>query len=412
MHFLPDVWVECDTCRGQRYNPETLAVTLPRPDRSPTCSTCRAARRSSCSRTSRRFAASCRRCATWASTTSRSARRAPTLSGGEAQRVKLAAELARPDTGRTLYLLDEPTTGLHFDDIAKLLDVLQSAGRSGQHGRRDRAQSRRHQDGRLGDRPGPGSGRRGRAGRRGGHAGGDRRECESGKAESGKPTATSLLRIHGRSPWRRCSPPGRSSSGSRTTPTPRRRADKTAISRSTKSADDAKMPWEADGRRWHTQRPRRPQRRAVPLGRPRFWTRSSDRIHELGEFSRDRIGTTARSSRSPRRRKSDGWFFHAITGETWLLKLKFRTPRHVRARRTARSGARLKPLNDLDDLPVYGNEPRVKCKNLRGPWQEVQIRRPLAGRDRHARVLDVPRTRRSPASSKFTEKAEREAAET
>ena len=124
MHFLPDVWVECDACRGTRYNPETLAVTFHGKIDRRRARHVASARRSSCSPTSRRSAASCRRCATSASATSPLGQPAPTLSGGEAQRVKLAAELARPDTGRTLYLLDEPTTGLHFDDIRKLLDVL------------------------------------------------------------------------------------------------------------------------------------------------------------------------------------------------------------------------------------------------------------------------------------------------
>ena len=80
---------------------------------------------------------------------------APTLSGGEAQRVKLASELQRRSTGRTIYVLDEPTTGLHFEDIRKLLGVLAPAGRRRQHGHRDRAQPRRDQDRRLGDRPRP-----------------------------------------------------------------------------------------------------------------------------------------------------------------------------------------------------------------------------------------------------------------
>ncbi|GAA2248951.1 excinuclease ABC subunit UvrA [Rarobacter faecitabidus] len=125
MNFLPDVYVPCEVCHGARYNRETLEVhykgktvadvlSMPIEEAAD-------------------FFAAVPRIARHLKTLVdvglgyvRLGQPAPTLSGGEAQRVKLAAELQRRSTGRTIYVLDEPTTGLHFEDIRKLLGVLQS----------------------------------------------------------------------------------------------------------------------------------------------------------------------------------------------------------------------------------------------------------------------------------------------
>ncbi|MEY2342163.1 excinuclease ABC subunit UvrA [Acidithiobacillus sp. IBUN Pt1247-S3] len=124
MHFLPDVYVECDVCQGRRYKRETLEILYKGKSIHDV------------------LQMTVEEAATFFAAVPSIARKlgtlldvglgyiqlgqsATTLSGGEAQRVKLARELSRRDTGRTLYILDEPTTGLHFHDIALLLSVLQ-----------------------------------------------------------------------------------------------------------------------------------------------------------------------------------------------------------------------------------------------------------------------------------------------
>ena len=124
MNFLPDVYVTCDVCRGRRYNHETLQVKYKGYSIADLLEAT-VEEALACSRTSRRSSPSFRRWWTWGWATSIWASRSTTLSGGEAQRIKLARELSRRQTGRTFYILDEPTTGLHFDDIKQLLDVLQ-----------------------------------------------------------------------------------------------------------------------------------------------------------------------------------------------------------------------------------------------------------------------------------------------
>ncbi|MGH7191644.1 MAG: ATP-binding cassette domain-containing protein, partial [Acetobacteraceae bacterium] len=123
MHFLPDIFVTCDTCKGKRYNRETLEVKY----RGQSIADILAMTVdealpffSAQSRIADRLQVLQRVGLGYISL----GQQATTLSGGEAQRIKLAKELGRHATGRTLYILDEPTTGLHFEDVRKLLEVL------------------------------------------------------------------------------------------------------------------------------------------------------------------------------------------------------------------------------------------------------------------------------------------------
>lgn len=123
MHFLPDVFIECESCRGSRYGPETLEVKFKGKSIADV------------------LGMTCEEGLDFFSAFPRISRvlqvlvdvglgyitlgqSAPTLSGGEAQRIKLAFDLSKRSTSKTLYILDEPTTGLHFSDVQKLLDIL------------------------------------------------------------------------------------------------------------------------------------------------------------------------------------------------------------------------------------------------------------------------------------------------
>jgi excinuclease ABC subunit A len=123
MNFLPDVYVTCETCKGQRYNRETLEIKFKNKSIADVLDmTCEDAQGffQAVPAIREKMDALCQVGLGYIKV----GQQATTLSGGEAQRVKLSKELARRATGRTLYILDEPTTGLHFEDVRKLLEVL------------------------------------------------------------------------------------------------------------------------------------------------------------------------------------------------------------------------------------------------------------------------------------------------
>ena len=178
MNFLPDVYVPCEVCHGARYNRETLEVHY----KGKTIAEVLDMPIEEAADFFAAVPAIARHLQTLVDVGLgyvRLGQPAPTLSGGEAQRVKLATELQKRSTGRTVYVLDEPTTGLHFEDIRKLLGVLQAAGRQGQHGASSSSTtstSSRRADWIID--MGPEGGTRRRPGGRRGHARGGRRRPE------------------------------------------------------------------------------------------------------------------------------------------------------------------------------------------------------------------------------------------
>ncbi|MDA1211813.1 MAG: excinuclease ABC subunit UvrA, partial [Planctomycetota bacterium] len=369
MHFLPDVWVECETCKGSRYNAETLTVQYKGKSIADVLNMSIGQARELFDNIPKIRVILEVLCGIGLDylTLGQSA---PTLSGGEAQRVKLAAELARPQTGKTLYLLDEPTTGLHFDDIDKLLKVL--------HGLVD-----------LGNTVvviehnldviktadwivdvGPEAG------------------AEGGRIV-GEGTPEEIVANHAPSTQ---SKKRTKNSAEQTSATAEMlapvleegdRAERTIIAteeiREKKEGDldltdvgkGALMPWQRDGRHWHLVEHMSHQ------GAPCQWEAKAledvvDRIEQNSAFASTNWNDRGVVEITGTSRTKD-WFLHALTGDEWMLTLKFRVKRQTFNEEELRQKLHLKPWDDLDEIPIYGRVPRVRVKNLKGPWQEVTL---------------------------------------
>ena len=432
MHFLPDVWIECDQCRGKRYNAETLSAqyrgqsiadvldmpigqslelfdNIPR-IRGPLATLCAVGLDYL--------------------TLGQSA---PTLSGGEAQRVKLAAELARPQTGRTLYILDEPTTGLHFDDIDKLLKVLNSLVEKGntvvviEHNLDVIKTADWLID--MGPEAGDGGGWIVAEGTpedvvekfrvpSSKFRGKQRTDSELG-------TRNSVLTSHTAAALAPILATG--ARGERAV------FDADAV-RKKKAGDitlaelgrDAKMPWQINGRKWHLE-----DRVALNGKSCRWESAALERVVDFLESApaetklakaaklpmsakavtsklaalpsklRGKITTAAALQQLQDERGpaillnpvarlttnwgersavemlgpdvSRGWFLHALTGDEWLLTLKFRVPQNTFQQKTLSAALNLKPVDDIREIEAYGRSDRVRVKVVADSWQEVSI---------------------------------------
>jgi excinuclease ABC subunit A len=359
MHFLPDVWVECDVCHGKRYNPETLAVQYKGKSIADVLDM-RIGQALELFGNIPKIHRILKTLADVGLDYMALGQPAPTMSGGEAQRVKLAAELARPGTGKTLYLLDEPTTGLHFDDVKKLLDVLHRLADLGntvivvEHN----VDVIKTADWVIDLGPEPGF-EGGRIVAQGTPEDVVRQAMQPGVVSHTGRILRAVLEAgpHAeRTPYDPKAELAKAEGG----------LDIADVGR------DARLPWEEDGRRWHTRD------RVTTKGTAIKWDGEAlawviDQIQKLGTFAgtnwnhRTIVEVTAP-------KKSQGWFLHAMTGHEAYLKLVFRMPGKPFKQELLASQLALKPLSDTPGLEGYSRDAnRVEVGNWPGQQYVVII---------------------------------------
>ena len=376
MHFLPDVWVPCETCKGRRYTEETLSVKFNGKSISDVLEMpCGDAlllfkRIPKIRRTLKTLCDVGLDYVTLGQS-------APTLSGGEAQRVKLSAELSRPDTGRTLYLLDEPTTGLHFTDLKKLIEVIQRLVDVGntvvviEHN----LDLIKCADWVIDMGPEAGSG------------GGEvvftgtpemlveyaelaKKQAEATEKPVKKKAKKATTKK--KAATKKAAPLARSWTGEALAPVvaegPFEEREAWDPSEDDQWLEDdmdiedvgeaAQMPWESDGRTWHTSG-RVGRNGEIISWNGKILDEIVDRIENCEGFS-DTSWNERATVEIYGEVKKNGWFFHALTGDPWFVKLKFRVRPRTFQQPELQDRIPLPTPNQMDHLPVYGNSPRCR----------------------------------------------------
>lgn len=382
MHFLPDVWVECPTCRGKRYNEATLDVKF-------NGSTIADVLEMPIEKALQVFANVAKIRAPLATLDAIGlgyltlGQSAPTLSGGEAQRIKLAAELAKPNQGRSLYLLDEPTTGLHFDDIARLLSVLNSLVEQGntvvviEHNLDVIKTADWIID--IGPEAGSGGGQivvagtpedvvayadntPQKASRRNGNATRAKKRTAASKDDPPRSWTGEML-----APVMAESKAGDIDTFDARAVAKRKSSD-VSVDQLGKSAQ---LPWEADGKRWHTKDC------LSHDGQRCLWDGQALQfvIDLLAEDDRlTPVNWNHRSTVEVKAQGGLGWFLHARTGHEWMLSLCFRVKKNSFSQKDLDDALNLTPIDDVEEIHYYSQSPRVKARNMKSPWQEVTIK--------------------------------------